>query len=119
MNKSFTIFSEAWWPRHGVTLPDNTLDEILIGSAITEAIPQRDDDIRGEIAIRWTNLQGTTAIRLEIYSDSWKYFEAWPDLFKDLAQLTNTNITPTQLGEWLKERDFIDATPRDEPFIKP
>ena len=119
MNRSFTIFTESWWHRDGQMLPDDAVDEIMLGSILTEQMQEHEDDIPNHFCIRWHLINGHNVARLEIYEDAWHYLEAWSDLLKQLAQLANTNPTPTQVTTWLKERGFIDVTPRDDPHLTP
>lgn len=96
-------------------LPDDAVDEIMLGSILTEQMQEHEDDIPNHFCIRWHLINGHNVARLEIYEDAWHYLETWSNLLKQLAQLANTNPTPTQVATWLKERGFIDVTPRDDP----
>ena len=111
--REFVIESEAWYYganpfRDGVT------------EAINLGLSGEDGGTSGEMFVRWHNLGGSNAARLESFYDSWSALWQFRDVVEAMAELDDGDgPTPQEFAELLKDHGFTDATLRNDPYATP
>lgn len=108
--KTYVVSSEAWYSRFGVYKSrKDCVEEILLSF----------DETSPEVPLRWYDFNGTSAVRLEVFSDNWEALEH-PDfegLFGTLLAYKGEGavLIPSFVVGILKELGWEDKTERDRP----
>lgn len=103
----YTRLSRAHYGKKLLACEEHT-DEIMMryqGENVSSA----------EIAIRWYDLLGRSAMRLEAFDDTWAALSQWTDFIQMLGNYDNKDIPPDAFEIVLLQLGFEDITPVDNP----
>ena len=101
--RAFVNGPEAWYAKavNGIMEPS-----VNIGFYADEG------GTTGEFAVRWHELSGRLAPRLEVFYDAWDALNHFKDVLDRLAEHDGEKITPKQLCDILLECGLEDITER-------
>jgi len=96
------------------SLPNGVIDEIMFG------VYHEDGGCSGEGAIRWYELGGGTALRLELFDDGMLLLDRASDFLGALREACDNNRTPmcSDVERMLLASGFRDKTKTEDPDIK-
>lgn len=113
---NYAVSGEAWYARDNADL----VDELRVGRDSYTA-DGHDDGCCWEFTIRLHHLGTSTALRVEMFNDSWIAYTEVPALFAALATMSthavgdNRQWTLADIVKVLNECGFTDDTPRTAP----
>ena len=111
--RRFTHYNETWYSRVIPRDNKNDVDEVMIGLyAVTD--DGHNDGCCFEFAVRWVRLGGEDVPRVEVFSDTFKAFTEFADVFAMLS-VAPKRIEPREVCALLKAMGFADATERTRP----
>jgi hypothetical protein len=113
MIKGYIILSEAWYGEDSLKRDGRYVDEVSFGMYNREY----DGGLTckygfSEVMMRWYELQGEVAPRLELFSDSFGNINALREVFSELNSWTH-GFDVKDFCELLDELGFEDLTKRE------
>ncbi len=112
MKRGFHWLSQAWHAKPNLA-NSKYKDEIHIG------LYEEGGGTGGEFSVQWFELGGKLCPRIALYSDSWKLFKEFSDLFEYLPKFNEKDPSPLEFAAALDCLGFEDMTIRKSPYDKP
>ena len=108
--RGFYHLSEAWYGPANLSNSSTYVDEVNFGFFCP------DGGTSGEICMKWQELGGKIAPRLECFDDGWSALASFTDLIAEMGELDDENPTPKEFCALLSRFGFKDLTPRENPY---
>ena len=113
--KTFIHLKEAWY---GETSLGNNSEQPnrIVDSVLIMLQDEEDDGCFYEFSIDWILLGGDLCPELSIFSDAWKAFAEFGELFHELVRRHGQDPTPESICELLEELHYENITPTKYPY---
>jgi hypothetical protein len=110
MVKGFIHAAESWHAK--TTLPyGRVVDDVMIGLYDTNG------GCEYEFKIAWERLCNSNTPKIEVYGEAWQGMMINHKDLLEFLHMSDNSLTPDQLIEFLKAKDYVDLTERVGPYV--
>jgi hypothetical protein len=107
MKFSYIHFNETWYANALTNRRRDCVDEVTL------RVHTDDDEIIGEVQVRWYKIGKTLSPRLEVYDDEWAVLPCMSSTFKALATYTGMDLSPDHFIQVLRNLGYEDVTEKE------